>query len=403
MRLTTEEQAMEAGEHGPAVAKAMEILVALGEIYGAEELVPVVSVQVAGVSYGNLGQAGLDFLQAWADQGARVVVPTTLNPAGMDLEAWRQLGIPESYARRQLEVIEAYRAMGISASCSCTPYLTGNRPRFAQHLAWSESSAVSYANSVLGARTNREGGPSALAAAITGRTPGYGLHLERNRQATLVVDVKCAPQSWADFGALGYLVGRQSGDAVPYFRFGPAESPGLEELKTLGAAMAASGAVALYHVQSVTPEARLRDVVESQAPNLTIKSLDEGYRALNSPGERVDLVWIGCPHASLVEIEQTASCLNGKELSSRLWVIAGREVIREARARGLIARIEASGGKVVGDACLLGAPLVEMGITSLATNSAKAAFYLRSLQGTQVRFGSLERCVEAAGTGVWPA
>src|SRR4030042_4379912 len=187
MRLTTEEEAMLAGKEGPAAAKAMEILFALGEIYGAEQLVPVVSVQVAGVSYGNLGQAGLDFLCEWADQGARVVVPATLNPAGMDLEAWQEMGIPEDYARRQLEIIGAYQAMGVTINCSCTPYLAGNVPEFGQHVAWSESSAVSYANSVLGARTNREGGPSALAAAITGRTPAYGLHLARNRQAGLGV------------------------------------------------------------------------------------------------------------------------------------------------------------------------------------------------------------------------
>ncbi|MDH4209686.1 MAG: aconitase X catalytic domain-containing protein, partial [Anaerolineae bacterium] len=150
MRVAIEEEAMLAGKHGPPVAKAMEILVALGDIYGAERFVPVVSVQVAGVSYGNLGQAGLDFLREWANAGARVVVPTTLNPAGMDLQAWRELGIPEAYARSQLEIIDAYRAMGVTPNCSCTPYLAGNLPELGQHLAWSESSAVSYANSVLG-------------------------------------------------------------------------------------------------------------------------------------------------------------------------------------------------------------------------------------------------------------
>jgi predicted aconitase len=140
MRLSREEQAMLAGRDGPAAQKAIEIVAALGDIYGAENLVPVVSAQVAGVSYGNLGEAGLEFLRAWADEGARVVVPTTLNPAGMDLQAWRELGIPEEYARPQLEVIDVYRTMGITISCSCTPYLAGNLPRFEQHIAWSESS-----------------------------------------------------------------------------------------------------------------------------------------------------------------------------------------------------------------------------------------------------------------------
>ena len=161
---------MLAGEAGPGVQKAIEIVVALGRIYGAADLVAVTSVQVAGVSYKNLGDAGLEFLQEWAAQGARARVPATLNPAGMDLASWRELGFSEAFARRQEAVIAAYVALGITLTCTCTPYLVGHVPEFGQHVAWAESSAVSYANSVLGARTNREGGPSALAAAITGRT-----------------------------------------------------------------------------------------------------------------------------------------------------------------------------------------------------------------------------------------
>jgi predicted aconitase len=403
MRLTREEKAMLAGKHGPAVAKAMEILVALGEIYGAEHLVPVVSVQVAGVAFANLGQAGLDFLREWANQGARVVVPTTLNPAGMDLHAWRELGIPEAYARSQLQVIEAYQAMGVTANCSCTPYLSGNIPQFGQHLAWSESSAVSYANSVLGARTNREGGPSALAAALTGRTPAYGLHLDRNRQAGLIVDVYCPLTFSADYSALGYLVGPTARNEVPYFRFHAGPRPGLDELKALGAAMAASGAVALYHVQGVTPEVRSGDIVANGATTGRIESVEEGYRALDGTSQAIDLVWIGCPHASLAEIEHTADRLRDRQVAARLWVTAAREVLQTATARGLTGRIEACGGRVVADACLIGAPLGEMGITSVATNSAKAAFYLRSQQRVQVRFGTLARCMDAAVQGTWPA
>lgn len=404
MRVAIEEEAMLAGKHGPPVAKAMEILVALGEIYGAERFVPVVSVQVAGVSYGNLGQAGLDFLREWANAGARVVVPTTLNPAGMDLQAWRELGIPEAYARSQLEIIDAYRAMGVTPNCSCTPYLAGNLPELGQHLAWSESSAVSYANSVLGARTNREGGPSALAAALTGRTPAYGLHLDHNRRAGLVVDVNCQLTSTADYSALGYTVGPTAKDGVPYFRFHHGPQPGLAELKALGAAMAASGAVALYHVEGVTPEARYSDMMADSATTvITIESVEEGYRTLGGSGQAIDLVWLGCPHASLAEIEHTADQLRERRVTPRLWITAAREVLEQASARGLTARIEACGGRVVADACLIGAPLDEMGITSVATNSAKAALYLRSQQGVQVRFGTLAQCIDAAIQGKWLA
>jgi predicted aconitase len=401
MELTAEEQAILAGEQGAAAKKAIEILVALGTVYEAENLVPVSSVQVAGVSYGNVGQAGLEFIREWADEGARVKVPTTLNPAGMDLEAWAEMGVPEEYARPQLELIEAFRAMGITISCSCTPYLLGVRPQLGEHIAWSESSAVSYANSVLGARTNREGGPSALASAITGRTSNYGLHLDHNRKAQLLVDVKCPVLSVADYGALGYLVGQKAGDSVPYFRMSTGQNPGPDELKTLGAAMAASGAVALYHLEGVTPEADLAGVLGPDLPAITIESLEEGYEALDGSGRAIDLVWIGCPHASLAEIEQVADLLHSRTLVADLWITVARPVLEAATTSRLAAKLQAAGGRLVADACLIGTPLREMGYTSVATNSAKGAFYLRSLQRLQVRFGSLTQCIEAAVTGSW--
>ncbi len=174
MKLTNEEQAMLAGEQGKATQKAMEILVALGTIYGAERMVPVTSVQIAGVSYDNLGEAGLQFLTEIEQGGGKARVLTTLNPAGVDVENWQALGIDAEFAEKQIQVIEAFASMNVITTCTCTPYLTGNVPHFGEHIAWAESSAVCYANSVLGARSNREGGPSALAAAITGRTPAYG-------------------------------------------------------------------------------------------------------------------------------------------------------------------------------------------------------------------------------------
>ncbi|MFB0534829.1 MAG: aconitase X [Anaerolineae bacterium] len=400
MRLTPEERAMLAGELGLGVRRAMEIIVALGKIYEAQELVPVHSVQVAGVSYKNLGDAGLEFLREWAGQGAQVRVPTTLNPAGMDLTHWRELGISQEFARKQMAVIEAFKAMGIVPSCSCTPYLTGNLPAFGQHIAWSESSAVSFANSVLGARTNREGGPSALAAAVTGRTAKYGLHLDENRWATHIIEVRCPATSEADFGALGYLVGRWLQNGVPYFKGLP--DGGQEILKALGAAMAASGAVALYHVEGITPEARAGDVVTAEAETVVVESLAEGYAALNSPIDEIDLVSIGCPHASLAEIEEVARWLEGKQVKTKLWITTARETKDRAQQQGLVEPIEAAGGRVVADTCLVVAPIEELGLRSMATNSAKAAFYAPTHSGLEVRFGKLEQCLEAAVTGKWP-
>jgi len=388
------------GEFGPGVRKAMEIVVTLGQIYGAWRLVPVGSVQVAGVSYRNLGEAGLEFLREWADQSARVRVPTTLNPAGMDLRAWRELGFSESFARRQETVIEAYRRLGVRTTCTCTPYLVGNIPRLGEHVAWAESSAVSYANSVLGARTNREGGPGALAAAITGRAAAYGLHLDENRRATLRVVVRRPVRTLSDFGALGCLVGKEARNRVPYF-------VGLEEacsdiaLKALGAAMAASGAVALYHVEGVTPEADQPDILTPGHERLVVDDLQPAYAALNSEVRQIDLVWFGCPHAGLEEIAEVVRLLAGRRVKAALWITTAREVRQVAEAEGLVAAVEASEGRVVADMCVVVAPMQQLGFRTLATPSAKGAIYVPSHAGLRVRYGTVEQCVEAAVTGIW--
>jgi predicted aconitase len=443
VRLTDEEQAILAGDLGAGVQKAMEILTALGAIYGADDLVPVTSVQVAGVSYKNLGDAGLEFLADWAAQGARVRVPTTLNPAGLDLDAWRQLGFDADFADKQARVIQAFATMGIRTTCTCTPYFVGNVPGQGDHVAWAESSAVSFANSVLGARTNREGGPSALAAAITGRTPRYGLHLPENRRARLVVDVRCPVQSLADFGALGVMVGRVARNRVLYFQ--GLEMPKLQLssseggvsswmfqgtqhqaenselrtrnselqtyvdlLKALGAAMGASGAVALYHIESVTPEADEPDIVAPDAETLVIKSLAEGYAALDTRsasgsgnGDEIDLVWIGCPHASVAELVRVVELVAGRQTRSALWVTMAREVRAEAKKMGLVQALEAVGGQVVADTCLVVAPVKELGFRRLATPSGKGAYYAPSHSGLAVHYGSLEACIEAAVSGEW--
>jgi predicted aconitase len=400
---------MLAGELGPGLQRAMELVVALGRIYGARDLVPVTSVQVSGVSYKNLGQAGLEFLEEWAAQGARTRVPATLNPAGMDLQAWAELGFSADFAHRQQAVVAAYQRLGVIPTCTCTPYLVGHAPEFGQHLAWAESSAVSYANSVLGARSNREGGPSALAAAITGRTARYGLHLAEKRRATAVVDVHCPLRSEADVGALGYLVGRQVRNGVPFLRglelpslLGGARPAGWQMgLRTFGAAMAASGAVALYHVEGLTPEASAGLVPLPNADHLVVDDLVPGYAALDGAATEIDLVSLGCPHASLAEIEAVADYLVGRQVRAALWITTARATRQAAQAAGLVGRIEAAGGRVVADTCMVVAPVAELGFRSLATNSAKMAFYAPSHSGLAVRFGSMEQCLDAALTGHW--
>ncbi len=422
MKLTDEEQAMLAGEMGRGVQKAMEIITALGKIYGAADLVPVTSVQVAGVSYKNLGDAGLDFLTEWREQGAKVRVPTRLNPAGLDMEQWEKLGFDPEFADKQQRVIQAFAAMGIHATCTCTPYyLDRHVPQLGDHIAWAESSAVSYANSILGARTNREGGPGALAAAISGRTARFGLHLEENRRAQLVVDVRCKVESFSDFGALGTIVGKIARNRIPYFRnlldgaptignqlqapedeLSPDLHPATDMLKALGAAMAASGAVPLYHIHGVTPEASGKSIMHPDAEPIIITSLDEGYAALNSDsGTEIDLVWFGCPHASLQELRNILNLLNGRKAKVPVWVTMARVLREEAARRGMVAELELLGGKVVADTCLVVAPMKHLGYRRIATASSKGAYYTPSHSGLAIRYGTLEACVDAAVSGRW--
>jgi len=399
MKLSKTEEDMLNGHMTPGEQKAMEILVALGEIYGAEKMIPITSAQVSGVSYKNLGDAGLEFLKDWAGSGAKVKVPTTLNPAGTDIENWKNLGISKDFAEKQSELIDAYKAMGVTPSCSCAPYMIGNAPRYGEHVAWSESSAVAYINSVMGARTNREGGPSALAAAIAGVTPYYGLHLDANRKAELVVEVDCDMRDEADYGALGYIIGKKIGSKVPYFRFAKKKKIKPDWLRTLGATMAAAGSVALFHIEGVTPEAKRQSMVLSYAKKIEVNDLREGYSALNSDASDIDFVAIGCPHASIEELKEIAGLLKGKKIKSDMWITTARKI--KDSAGSLVDEIEKSGAHVVADTCMIVAPIEELGYKTMATNAGKAACYAPSHCGLSVRFGPLKKCVEAAVTGRW--
>ncbi|MFZ1711303.1 MAG: aconitase X, partial [Anaerolineae bacterium] len=204
--LNDEEQAMLNGAFGPGVQRAMEIVATLGRIYGAPDLAPITHAQIAGVSYKNIGDAGVAFLSAWAAEGARVRVPTMLNPMGMEEARWQEMGVAEAFAKPQLEAIGAFSKLGVQQTLTCVPYLLPEAGlQRGDHVAWAESSAVAFGSSILALRTNREGGPSALAAAIVGRTARYGYHLDQGRQANWVIEVACPVRSIADFGALGYL------------------------------------------------------------------------------------------------------------------------------------------------------------------------------------------------------
>jgi predicted aconitase len=378
---------MLAGEEGPAVARLLELLVALGEVFEAERLVPVESAHISGVSYKNLGEAGLEWLEEQADLGARARINATLNPAGMDMDLWREMGVPEEFAEGQKRVIEAFERMRVETTCTCTPYLIGHIPEFGSQVAWAESSAVCFSNSVLGARTNRESGPTTLASAVTGVAALYGYRLDENRHPGVVVDVEAELGTTMDYSALGYVTGKKLGTTVPYFR--GLGKPSLDSMKALGAACATSGGIALWHGEGVTPEAgEMRAFIDGlERLSIGKADLEEEAARLTRPLKDPVIV-LGCPHSSVSELAEIAGLVKGRDMGGRLWVFTSRGVYEEAGAKDFIDSIETAGGRVLRDTCMVVAPLKEMGWDEVATNSFKAGHYMASM-GLETRIGTI--------------
>ena len=389
--LTAEEKEMLDGKHGKATMKAMEIITTLGEIYGAERLIPISSVQIAGVSYHNLGEAGLEYLSEIAVDG-RVRVLTTLNPAGMDLEEWKKHGISEDFAENQQRVVDAFARMGVVTTCTCTPYLIGNLPHFGEHIAWAESSAVCFSNSVIGARTNREGGPSALASALTGRTAEYGFHLDENRVAQVKYDVQVKLRNTDDFGLLGQVIGERTRKAIPYITGIPHATS--EALKSFCASIATYGGVALFHMENITPN---RTSIPEEIEIVTQADLDQARKTLDDENAEIDFISIGCPHASIDEIAKIADMLDGKKVTEgkTVWITTAKPTKDLAKMMGYYDTIEQSGAFLVSDACCAVAPLKGR-FKGLMTDSAKACFYARGKNDFRTEIRSIQECIQEA-------
>ena len=388
MHLSREEEQILNGEEGYAAQKSMEILSSLGDIYGADKLIPVSSCQIAGASYKTMGDAGLFFVSEFS-KSSKVRVKSTLNPIGMDSREWQRMGVKREFAEKQLDILDAYLKMGIDCSCTCTPYLIGNRPDCGEHIAWSESSAVSFANSVLGAKSNREGGPSSLASSIIGKTPNYGLHLEKNRKAGVIIDVQTIIKSFSDVGALGNYVGSIIGNKIPYFKNLELDS---DKLKSLGASMAASGSVALYHVEGLTPE--YNKAIDDDLEEIEVgkEEIEESKCKLNSSDD-MELICIGCPHCSVGEVKEALELFKkeGRSFKGDIWICTSRYVKNELERVGVAQEIEKY-AKLLADTCMVVAP-IEDRYEKTATNSGKAAVYLPSLCKQKVRFGDLESLI----------
>ena len=395
MKLTQEEQDMLDGKYGKSTRKSMEILTTLGEIFDAECMVDVYGVQIAGVSYDNLGEAGLEFLSEMAIDG-KVRVLTTLNPAGMDRENWQALGIDEEFAKNQNRAIEAFAKMGIITTCSCTPYLIGNTPHYGQHLAWAESSAVCYANSVIGARTNREGGPSALASALTGKTPKYGYHLDKNRHGQVLFKINSPVKGTDEFGVLGKIIGDklvELGKKIPYIMGIPLAT--VEELKSFCASVATYGGTGLFHMEGITPEYNKYPKPKDIVFEINQDDLDKTRAELIDDDIELDFISIGCPHASIHEIEIIASLLEGKKVKKEFWITTARPTKRIADEMGYSKIIEDAGAKFAADTCCVVAP-IKGRFKGIMVDSAKACYYGRAKNKFKVKIGSIEECIEEA-------
>jgi predicted aconitase len=391
LKLTREEKEMLDGKQGKATRKAMEIITTLGEIYGAERLIPVSSVQIAGVSYHNLGEAGLEYLSEMAEDG-RTRVLTTLNPAGMDLSEWKKHGISEDFAKNQQRVIDAYEKMGVITTCTCTPYLIGNLPHYGEHIAWAESSAVCFSNSVIGALTNREGGPSALASALTGKTAEYGLHLQENRVAQVKYEVKTELADTDDFGLLGHVIGARTGKTIPYIT--GIDFATTEQLKSFSASVATYGGVAIFHMEGITPN---RTTIPEKIEVITRDDLNGARTELDDEGAEIDFISIGCPHASIKEIATISEMLDGKQVADgkTVWITTAKPTKDLAIMMGFYDKIEKAGAFLVADACCAVAPLKGR-FTGLMTDSAKACFYARGKNKFKTEIRTIEECIKEA-------
>jgi hypothetical protein len=363
MYLSKVEEKILDGESGEIKAKAMRILTTLGDIFNAEKLIPIDSTQISGISYKTIGEAGLEFLEDWSQSNISVVVESWMNPAGMDLEDWKDMGIPQDFAEKQIRIIKALTSMGIIQSCSCTPYHMGLIPRKGSHIAWSESSAVIFANSVLGAMTNREGGPSALAAAIIGKTPNYGYHQSENRIAQLVFKVD-EDLSTFEFSLLGYRVGEISKTRIPIIE--GIKKANWEQLKAFGASAAAAGGVAMFMIPGITPECKI--IKTPERFKIIKKDLTDIQEKLTNGGEP-DIIAFGCPHCSFEEIQDI---LKNIKTTKKILICTSRKV------KKMIKQVP-SNVRIVADTCMVVAPVKEMGIKCLATDSAKSAYYTLNL------------------------
>ncbi len=382
MHLTTEEEKMYDGEYGWARQISMRILTRLGDLFDATKLISIDSAHLSGVSYKTIGDTPIEFIEEIAKTKGKVKVETTLNPSSLDPDYSTKFS--KKQREKQRHIIDLYKIMGATPTLTCTPYYL-KQPSQKAHLAWAESSAVIYANSVLGAYTNREGSPSALAAALIGKTPNFGLHNSENREPTVLVNIATELRNEAEFGALGIHLGKLLNEKNPAINGLPKYSN--NDLKQLGAAMATAGMASIFQVGNPVKQ------IWQEKVTIERREIESTMESLSTTTERPDLVFLGCPHCSIEEIKEVAKFLKGKKVKDNLqfWICTSRQL--KEKEKSYVNIIEEAGGHVLCDTCAIVTWLKKLGIFSLMTNSAKTAYYAPTMNKVDTLFAPLTECL----------
>lgn len=380
MRLTVEEERMLSGENGEAIRLSMEILDRIGDVYGATKLVPVRSVH-AGCAYPKFGVA-VDIMEKFAKSGGQVRVVTTVNPIlnPRNFNCWGEFQEPDEIKQAAIRQINAIRAIGVMTNWSCVPYFEGNLPRVNEPVSWTESSAIVFANSVLGARTNRTAMGVDIASAITGRVPEFGLLLKENRIGNVLVNMEFQPKSMFDYNTIGFIIGKSCGGKLPVIEGLPPWTAA-NELKALGAACATRGGIALYHAIGITPEAPTKAVAfQGRKPELELLIQESDIKAAieemsTIKGGKIEAVLVGCPYPTVSEIKELAELLKGRKIRRDITfcLFASSNTINVSRRMGFVEVIEAAGARILGGDCILPHSVQAWGWKNIATNSAKYA------------------------------
>ena len=408
MRLTDEEKSILDGKRGEAARIALSVLVDLGQLFDADELMRVSQVHIDATLY--MVEAGLEFAEKMVDRGAKVAVPTSLNPSAIDLQRWEQYRVPAEILPKHKRLEAAYLNMRATPTWTCAPYQHGIIPRFGEQIAWGESNAIAFANSIIGARTNRYADLMDICAAIIGKVPKFGLHLAENRKAEMLIQLKdVTSDMFANdeiYPLLGYLLGEMAGDRVAAVT-GIPQDVKIDSLKGFCAAAASSGAIGLCHLVGITPEAQTLEMcLQGNKPQTVLEITPSAIRRaeerlMTVKNDAVDLVVTGCPHYSTAEFMRLAQLIKDKKVHDSVifWVFTNRAVYAWIKNNGILSDLIERGVMVFTDGCPLQYPRQTWHFNAAMTDSAKFANYCFSQRGLDAAYGSIEACVETAIRG----